>query len=88
MRANGARSVRRNRRRSRRIATADTRPLSHRDSAARRKAWALAPDACAMLHQRALSRRTPGRSGWMPPDVNFDGAVRIARRGLGNRPTI
>jgi integrase len=82
MRANGARSVRRNRRRSRRLA-ADTRPVSHRDGAARRKAWALAPDAYAVLHRGALSRRTPGRPGWMP---SRDAIVISMLYGLGLRP--
>jgi hypothetical protein len=66
MRANGARSVRRNRRRSRRLSAVEARPLGHRESAARRKAWALSPDAFAALHRGALCRRTPGRPHWMP----------------------
>jgi hypothetical protein len=64
MRANGARSVRRNRRRSRRLSAAEARPFGHREGAARRKACALAPDAFPALHRGALiGERRVGRAG-------------------------
>src|SRR3954452_10367632 len=66
MRANGARSVRRNRRRSRSLSAAEVRHVGQHESAARRKAWALSPEAVAALHGGALARRTPGRPAWMP----------------------
>jgi integrase len=83
MRANGARSVRRNRRRSRRVSAPEARPLGHREGAARRKAWALAPDAFAALHRGALDRRTPGRPRWMP---ERDAIAISLLYGLGLRP--
>jgi integrase len=83
MRANGARSVRRTRRRSRRVSAAEARPLGHREGAARRKAWALAPDAFAALHRGALDRRTPGRPRWMP---ERDAIAISLLYGLGLRP--
>jgi hypothetical protein len=66
MRANGARSVRRNRRRSRRVTPAEARTTGHHELTTRRKAWALSPEAFAGLHHGALDRRTPGRPTWMP----------------------
>ena len=66
MRANGARSIRRNRRRSRRLPAAEARADGHQESTARRKAWAISPEAFTALHRGALDRRTPGRPIWMP----------------------
>jgi integrase len=83
MRANGARSVRRNRRRSRRLSAAETRPVGRHESAARRKAWALSPEAFVALHRGALDRRTPGRPSWMP-ERDAIGASMLY--GLGLRP--
>ena len=83
MRANGARSVRRNRRRSRRLSAAESRPVGHSEVAARRKAWAISPEAFAALHRGALDRRTPGRPVWMP----YRDAIAISMLyGLGLRP--
>ena len=83
MRANGARSVRRNRRRSRRLSAFETRVGGHRESTARRKAWAISPEAFAALHHGALDRRTRGRSTWMP----YRDAIAVAMLyGLGLRP--
>ena len=83
MRANGARSIRRNRRRSRRLTAADARPAGQRDIAVRRKAWALSPEAFAALHRGAVDRRTPGRPTWMP---DRDGIATSMLYGLGLRP--
>jgi integrase len=83
LRANGARSVRRNRRRSRRLTAAEARPAGHQEAAARRKAWALAPEAFAALHRAALDRRTPGRPTWMPAR---DAIAMSMLYGLGLRP--
>ena len=83
MRANGARSVRRNRRRSRRLSAGEARPAGHNEGAARRKAWAISPEAFAALHRGALDRRTPGRPLWMPARDAI--AVSILY-GLGLRP--
>jgi integrase len=83
MRANGARSVRRNRRRSRRLSAADTRQAPQRDGAVRRKAWALSPDGFAAVHHGALERRTPGRAVWMP---DRDAIAIAMLYGLGLRP--
>jgi hypothetical protein len=83
MRANGARSMRRNRRRSRRLTTAQGRPAGHHEMAARRKAWALSPEAFAALHRGALARRTPGRATWMP---HRDAIASSMLYGLGLRP--
>jgi hypothetical protein len=83
MRANGARSVRRNRRRSRRLSAAEARPVGHHEVAARRKAWAISPEAFAALHRGALDRRTPGRPGWMP---HRDAIAASMLYGLGLRP--
>jgi integrase len=51
--------------------------------AARRKAWALSPDAFAALHRGALARRTPGRPTWMP---HRDAIASSLLYGLGLRP--
>jgi hypothetical protein len=83
MRANGARSVRRNRRRSRRLTAAETGPSGHRELTTRRKAWALSPEAFAGLHEGALDRRTPGRPTWMP---HRDAIAMSMLYGLGLRP--
>ena len=83
MRANGARSVRRNRRRSRRLSTANARSGDHQESTARRKAWAISPEAFAALHRGAVDRRTPGRPGWMP---HRDAIAVAMLYGLGLRP--
>ncbi len=83
MRANGARSIRRNRRRSRRLTAAEARPAGHRDIAVRRKAWAVSPEAFAALHGGALDRRTPGRPTWMP---ERDAIAMSMLYGLGLRP--
>jgi hypothetical protein len=83
MRANGARSVRRNRRRSRRLSAAEARPARHHEVAARRKAWAVSPEAFAALHRAALDRRTPGRPTWMP---HRDAIAISMLYGLGLRP--
>jgi integrase len=83
MRANGARSVRRNRRRSRRLTTAEARTTGHRELTTRRKAWALSPEGFAGLHRGALDRRTPGRPIWMP---YRDAIVMSMLYGLGLRP--
>lgn len=83
MRANGARSVRRNRRRSRRLSAADTRSVPQCESAARRKAWALSPSGFAAVHLGALDRRTPGRPVWMP---ERDAIAVSMLYGLGLRP--
>src|SRR4051794_5852215 len=83
MKANGVRSLRRNRRRSRRLPAAEARPAGQRESAARRKAWAISPEAFAALHRGALDRRTPGRPLWMP----FRDAITVSMLyGLGLRP--
>src|SRR4051812_47091779 len=83
MKANGVRSLRRNRRRSRGLPAAEARPAGQRDSAARRKAWAISPEAFAALHRGALDRRTPGRPLWMP----FRDAITVSMLyGLGLRP--
>jgi len=83
MRANGARSVRRNRRRSRRLTAAEARTTGHHELTTRRKAWALSPEAFAGLHQGALDRRTPGRPTWMP---HRDAISMSMLYGLGLRP--
>ena len=83
MRANGARSVRRNRRRSRRLTRAEASPVGNREGATRRKAWALSPDAFAALHHGALARQTPGRPRWMP---RRDALAISILYGLGLRP--
>ena len=83
MRANGARSVRRNRRRSRRLTAAEAGPSGHRELTTRRKAWALSPEAFAGLHEGALDRRTPGRPTWMP---HRDPIAMSMLYGLGLRP--
>jgi integrase len=83
MRANGARSVRRNRRRSRRLSAGEARAVGHHEGAARRKAWAISPEAFAALHSGAIDRRTPGRPLWMPARDAI--AVSILY-GLGLRP--
>src|SRR5215217_1063297 len=83
MRANGARSVRRNRRRSRRLTAAEARTTGHHELTTRRKAWALSPEAFAGLHQGALDRRTPGRPTWMP---HRDAIAMSMLYGLGLRP--
>ena len=83
MRANGARSVRRNRRRSRRLSAAEARAGDHQESTARRKAWAISPEAFAALHRGALDRRTPGRPVWMP---HRDAIAVAMLYGLGLRP--
>ena len=83
MRANGARSLRRNRRRSRRLSAADVRPVAHREVTARRKAWALSPEAFVALHRGAVVRRTPGRATWMP---RRDAIAISLLYGLGLRP--
>src|SRR5215208_1293891 len=83
MRANGARSVRRNRRRSRRLSAAEARAGDHQESTARRKAWAISPEAFAALHRGALDRRTPGRPAWMP---HRDAIAVAMLYGLGLRP--
>ena len=83
MRANGVRSLRRNRRRSRRLAAAEVQPVRRREAAARRKAWAISPEAFAALHRGALDRRTPGRPLWMPAR---DAIAMSMLYGLGLRP--
>jgi integrase len=83
MRANGARSVRRNRRRSRRLPGGETSPAGRHEVAARRKAWAISPEAFAALHRGALDRRTPGRPLWMPAR---DAIAASMLYGLGLRP--
>lgn len=83
MRANGARSVRHNRRRSRRLSASAASPVGHHEGAARRKAWAISPEAFAALHRGALDRRTPGRPLWMPAR---DAIVVSMLYGLGLRP--
>ena len=83
MRANGVRSLRRNRRRSRRLAAAEVKPVRRREAAARRKAWAISPEAFAALHRGALDRRTPGRPLWMPAR---DAVAMSMLYGLGLRP--
>lgn len=83
MRANGARSMRRNRRRSRRLSATDASPLGRQDSAARRKAWAVTPEAFAALHLGASTRRAPGRATWMP---HRDAIAISLLYGLGLRP--
>ncbi len=83
MRANGARSVRRNRRRSRRLSAAETRVVGHYEGTARRKAWAISPESFAALHRAALDRRTPGRPQWMPAR---DAVAMSMLYGLGLRP--
>jgi integrase len=83
MRANGARSIRRNRRRSRRLSGGQASPVGHHEGAARRKAWAISPEAFAALHRGALDRRTPGRSLWMPAR---DAIAVSMLYGLGLRP--
>jgi integrase len=83
MRANGARSVRRNRRRSRRLSAAEALAGDHQESTARRKAWAISPEAFAALHRGALDRRTPGRPVWMP---HRDAIAVAMLYGLGLRP--
>jgi hypothetical protein len=83
MRSNGARSVRRNRRRSRRLSAAEARPARHQEVAARRKAWAVSPEAFAALQRGALDRRTPGRPKWMP---HRDAIAISVLYGLGLRP--
>src|ERR1700716_2137232 len=83
MRANGARGVRRNRRRSRRLSAADAAPVVRQDDAARRKAWAVSPEGFAAVHRGALNRRTPGGPGWVPQR----GAIAVSMLyGLGLRP--
>jgi integrase len=83
MRANGARSLRRNRRRSRRLSTANAQPVGRHEVATRRKAWAIAPEAYVALHRGALDRRTPGRAIWMP----YRDAIGVSiLYGLGLRP--
>jgi hypothetical protein len=83
MRANGARSVRRNRRRSRRLTAAEAGTAGHHELTTRRKAWALSPEAFAALRQGALDRRTPGRPRWMP---HRDAIAMSMLYGLGLRP--
>jgi integrase len=83
MRANGARSVRHNRRRSRRLSGSAASPVGHHEGAARRKAWAISPEAFAALHRGALDRRTPGRPLWMPAR---DAIAVSMLYGLGLRP--
>lgn len=83
LRANGARDVRRNRRRSRRLSTAEGRSVGHREGATRRKAWAVSPEAFAALHHGAIDRQTPGRSRWMP---RRDAIAISILHGLGLRP--
>jgi integrase len=83
MRANGARSLRRNRRRSKRLSATDARPAGRQEAAARRKAWALSPEAFVALHAGALERRTPGRPAWMP---RRDAIATSLMYGLGLRP--
>jgi integrase len=83
MRSNGARSVRRKRRRSRRLSAADPRVVGHHEAAARREAWALSPEAFAALHRGATDRRTPGRAVWMP---KRDAIAISMLYGLGLRP--
>jgi integrase len=83
MRANGARSIRRNRRRSRRLSGGQASPVGHHEGAARRKAWAISPEAFAALHRGALDRRTPGRPLWMPAR---DAIAMSMLYGLGLRP--
>jgi len=83
MRANGARSIRRNRRRSRRLSGGETSPIVQHDAAARRKAWAISPEAFAALHRGAHDRRTPGRPVWMPAR---DATAVSMLYGLGLRP--
>src|SRR5215208_1045891 len=83
LRANGARSIRRNRRRSRRLSGGDASPVGRHEGAERRKAWAISPEAFAALHRGALDRRTPGRPLWMPAR---DAIAVSMLYGLGLRP--
>jgi hypothetical protein len=83
LRANGARSIRRNRRRSRRLSGSEASPVGHHEGAERRKAWAISPEAFAALHRGALDRRTPGRPVWMPAR---DAIAVSMLYGLGLRP--
>jgi integrase len=83
LRANGARSIRRNRRRSRRLSGTEASPVGHHEGAERRKAWAISPEAFAALHRGALDRRTPGRPVWMPAR---DAIAVSMLYGLGLRP--
>jgi hypothetical protein len=83
MRANGVRSVRPNRRRSRRLPAAEARSAGRQDGVARRKAWAVSPEAFAALHRGALDRRTPGRALWLPAR---DAIAVSMLYGLGLRP--
>jgi hypothetical protein len=83
LRANGARSLRRNRRRSKRLSATDVVPASRKEITARRKAWALAPEAFAALQMGARDRRTPGRPTWMP---HRDAIAMSLMYGLGLRP--
>jgi hypothetical protein len=83
MGANGARSLRRNRRRSKRLPEGEARHASPQETAARRKAWALSPEAFVALHMGARDRRTPGRPTWMP---DRDAIAMSLMYGLGLRP--
>lgn len=83
LRANGARSIRRNRRRSRRLSGGEASPVGHHETAERRKAWAISPEAFAALHRGALDRRTPGRPLWMPARDAISVSMLY---GLGLRP--
>ena len=69
--------------RSRRLSAAEDARRGHHEVAARRKAWAISPEAFAALHRGALDRRTPDAPAGCPTATRSPSSMLY---GLGPRP--